>query len=707
MFKESKEKVRNMKKRYILDGLDCANCAEKIRSEAEKHKLITTATMNFVKQELIVEADDKASSADILKTVCEIVKKHEPDVNVFEKGNKPQNKTGYKGEIIKIISSALLFITAFTLEHTITENTIISTAVIILYILSYLICGIAVAITAFKGIMNKSFFNENTLMLIASIGAIILGEYEEAAAVMLFYTVGELFQSIAVNRSRKSISSLIETKPETAELLTDSGYITVAPEEVLIGSIIRVKPGEKVPLDGIIESGSTSVDTSALTGESLPRDVGEGDEISAGSINISGLITIRTTRRFEDSTVCKMLELVESAVEKKTKTENFISVFAKYYTPIVVLAAVVISLIPPLFTGFDFATWVQRGLIFLVISCPCALVISVPLGYFAGIGKASSKGILVKGSNYLEAIAKTKVVLFDKTGTLTKGRFEVTSIDPVGMSKEELLKYAAYAESSSNHPIAVSVRNAYGEAIDESQISGCSEIAGKGIKAVISGVSVLCGNSKLMAENNIDCPDVNGTVLYIALDGKFAGSIEIADTPKEHSAKAVKMLKDSGVKVVMLTGDNNNAAQKTAKELGINDVFSGLLPEDKSEITLREKSNLSNNGKVMFVGDGINDAPVITSADIGVAMGGAGADSAIETADCVLMYDDPMQLADAFTISKKTNRIVKQNIVFALGVKLIVQVLGVLGIANMWAAVFADVGVSIIAIFNSLRLMRK
>ena len=402
-----------------------------------------------------------------------------------------------------------------------------------------------------------------------------------------------------------------------------------------------------------------------------------------------------------------MLQMVESAVEKKTKTENFISVFAKYYTPIVVLAAVIISLIPPLFTGFDFVTWVQRGLIFLVISCPCALVISVPLGYFAGIGKASSKGILVKGSNYLEAISKAKVVLFDKTGTLTKGQFEVTRTEPAEMSKDELLRYAAYAESNSNHPIAVSVRKAYGADIDQSQITECSEIAGKGIKAVISGATVLCGNSRLMADYSINCPEANGTVLYVAVDNKYAGLIEIADMPKEHSAEAVKMLKNHGVKVVMLTGDNKSAAAAAAEKLGITDYYAELLPENKSEITLKMKSELPDNEKVMFVGDGINDAPVIASADIGVAMGGTGADSAIETADCVLMKDDPMQLADAFAISKKTNRIVLQNIIFALGVKLIIQVLGVLGLANMWAAVFADVGVSIIAIFNSLRLMRK
>ena len=720
-----RERQTFKEKKYIIDGLDCAQCAEEVREAVEKSDYANGAKMNFIKKELTVTPSKIISDKELLKQVTATVTAVEPDVTVSEKENHVEKKVSYTKDIVKMISAGILFIVAFILEKTIgTEQLVPKIAILTMYLAAYVICGLEVAITSIKAIAKKNFFNENTLMLIASIGAIVLGEYEEAVAVMLFYTVGEFFQSIAVNKSRRSISSLIKTKPETADVLIDGEYITVDPENVETGSIIRVKPGEKIPLDGIIESGNTSIDTSALTGESLPRDITAGDEVPAGAINISGVITLKTTRRFTDSTVYKMLQMVESAVEKKTRTENFISVFAKYYTPIVVLAAVIISLIPPLFTGFDFVTWVQRGLIFLVISCPCALVISVPLGYFAGIGKASSKGILVKGSNYLEAISKAKVVLFDKTGTLTKGQFEVTRTEPAGMSKNELLRYAAYAESNSNHPIAVSVRKAYGADIDQSQITECSEIAGKGIKAVISGVTVLCGNSRLMADYSINCPEANGTVLYVAVDNKYAGLIEIADMPKEHSAEAVKMLKNHGVKVVMLTGDNrflpfqsnhgNNrflpcrsAAAAAAEKLGITDYYAELLPENKSEITLKMKSELPDNEKVMFVGDGINDAPVIASADIGVAMGGSGADSAIETADCVLMKDDPMQLADAFAISKKTNRIVLQNIIFALGVKLIIQVLGVLGLANMWAAVFADVGVSIIAIFNSLRLMRK
>lgn len=725
-----RERQTFKEKKYIIDGLDCAQCAEEVREAVEKSDYANGAKMNFINKELTVTPSKIISDKELLKLVTATVTAVEPDVTVSEKENHVEKKVSYTKDIVKMISAGILFIVAFILEKTIgTEQLVPKIAILSMYLAAYVICGLEVAITSIKAIAKKNFFNENTLMLIASIGAIVLGEYEEAVAVMLFYTVGEFFQSIAVNKSRRSISSLIKTKPETADVLTDGEYITVDPENVETGSIIRVKPGEKIPLDGIVESGNTSIDTSALTGESLPRDITVGDEVPAGAINISGVITLKTTRRFTDSTVYKMLQMVESAVEKKTKTENFISVFAKYYTPIVVLVAVIISIFPPLFTGFnyepfidgiikgklifpeftgfDFGTWVQRGLIFLVISCPCALVISVPLGYFAGIGKASSKGILVKGSNYLEAISKAKVVLFDKTGTLTKGQFEVTRTEPAGMSKDELLRYAAYAESNSNHPIAVSVRKAYGADIDQSQITECSEIAGKGIKAVISGATVLCGNSRLMADYSINCPEANGTVLYVAADNKYAGLIEIADMPKEHSAEAVKMLKNHGVKVVMLTGDNKSAAAAAAEKLGITDYYAELLPENKSEITLKMKSELPDNEKVMFVGDGINDAPVIASADIGVAMGGSGADSAIETADCVLMKDDPMQLADAFAISKKTNRIVLQNIIFALGVKLIIQVLGVLGLANMWAAVFADVGVSIIAIFNSLRLMRK
>ncbi len=696
-----------MEKRYILSGLDCAHCAEEIRSTVAGSDFASDAKLNFISKELTVITKGKISDEELKKKITKIVKRLEPDVEVMEKSEYSEQKVSYTAEIVKIIITAVLFIAAFIVEKAVgTENLAIYIGILCAYGISFIINAFPVAVTSVKSIVAKNFFNENTLMLIASIGAIVLGEYEEAVAVMLFYTVGEFFQSMAVNKSRRSISALIKTKPETAELLSDGEYITVAPESVPTGSVIRVKAGEKIPLDGVILSGNTSIDTSALTGESLPRDVGENDSVPAGAINLSGVITVKTTAEFTDSTLYKMLKMVETAVEKKTKTENFISVFARYYTPIVVLAALVVAVVPPLFTGFDFATWVQRALIFLVISCPCALVISVPLGYFAGIGKASSKGILIKGSNYLEAISKAKAVLFDKTGTLTKGSFEVRKINAEGISDSELLKYAAYAESASNHPIALSVTKAYNKDIDRTAIDRCEEIAGKGIKAVIQGKEILCGNMRLLADYGISCLEADGTALYMAVDGKYAGNIIISDTPKEESAAAVKYLKDKGIRVIMLTGDNKAAAKAAADEIGIDEYYPELLPQDKSRITEQVKNELSGE-RVIFVGDGINDAPVIAAADIGIAMGGSGADSAIETADAVLMKDSPAQLIDAFAISRKTNRIVIQNIVFALGVKLIVQVLGVIGIANMWAAVFADVGVSIIAILNSLRLLRK
>lgn len=698
-----------MEKRYILCGLDCANCAEEIRRTIEQSDFAESAHLNFFSKELTVHKKPEISDERLFDEISRIVKKLEPDVEPIEKSEYKEEKISYAADIAKIVISAVLFFSAFAMEHFFsTDNNIMHIVIIVMYAAAFITNAYEVAITAFKSLLSGNFFNENTLMLIASVGAIILGEYEEAVAVMLFYSVGELFQTAAVNRSRRSISSLIKAKPETAELLTDNGYVTVSPEAVSTGSTIRVKAGEKIPLDGIVTSGASSVDTSAITGESMPRDIAENDVVPAGAINLSGVITLKTTSLFTDSTVYKMLKMVESAVEKKTKTENFVSVFARYYTPIVVFAALMLAAVVPLFTGFDFSTWIQRALIFLVISCPCALVISVPLGYFAGIGNASSKGILVKGSSYLEAVSKAKAVLFDKTGTLTKGEFEVTAVRPAGgISEQELLRTAAYAESASNHPIAVSVKSAYGKEIDSEAIVSCEEIAGKGVKAVIDGKAVLCGNKRLLSENNIICPEADGTVLYTAIDGQYAGSIEISDIPKETSAEAVKYLKSKGIDVIMLTGDNYSAAKAAAEKIGVDKFYSGLLPQDKSEITEKIKAKSGKGEKVIFVGDGINDAPVLAAADIGIAMGGKGADSAIETADIVLMKDDPMQLADAYTVSRRTNLIVIQNIVFAISVKLIIQILGVLGLAGMWAAVFADVGVSVLAILNSLRLMRK
>ncbi len=694
-----------MEYRYILEGLDCAHCAEEIRSAVERADKINGAGVNFMQKELTVSADI-SDEESLFSRVEKIVKSIEPDVSVIRKKDYTEQKESHTAEIIRLSVSAALFAAGILTEHLSGCVGAGHIAALVMYLISYLMNTVEVAIGAVKALAQRSFFNENTLMLIASIGAIALGEYEEAVAVMLFYAVGEFFQGLAVNRSRRSINALIKTRPETAELLRDGEYVTVSPEEVPTGSVIRIRAGEKIPLDGVIISGSTCVDTSALTGESMPRDVEENDEVKAGTVNLTGTVTVRTTSVFSDTAVYKMLESVERAAEKKTKTENFITVFAKYYTPAVVGLAVLLALIPPLFTGFDFGTWIQRGLIFLVVSCPCALVISVPMGYFAGIGRASSKGILVKGSNYLEAFSKAGTVMFDKTGTLTEGSFKVSGLFPNGISEEELLETAAYAESCSSHPIAVSVTGAYGKPIDAGRLDSCEETAGKGVRAVTDGAEVLCGNAKFLSENGISCEEHSGTVLYVAKNGKYIGCITVSDTVKPTAVELIADLKRRKIKPVMLTGDSKEAAAVTAHELGIDEYYGGLLPEDKRSAIEREKALLDGKKRVIFVGDGINDAPVIAQADVGVAMG-AGSDSAIETSDAVLMNGDPAKLSDAIDLSRATNAIVKQNIVFALGVKLVIQVLGVLGLANMWAAVFADVGVAILAILNSLRLLKK
>ncbi len=694
-----------MEYKYILEGLDCANCAEKIRAAAEKDALVKSAAMNFMSKELTLTAP-RADADELFSRVERTVKAIEPDVRVIPKSDYTEENESHTADIIKIIAAGVLFAAGLVTEHLILNNNAGHIAALICYLLAYILTAAEVAITAIKSIIRLNFFNENTLMLIASIGAIALGEYEEAVAVMLFYSIGELFESIAVNRSRRSINALIKTRPEEAELLSDGEYITLPPEQVPTGSVIRVRAGEKVPLDGVIISGATSLDTSALTGESLPRDAGENDEVKAGSINLSGTITVRTTAEFCDTAVYKMLESVEHAAEKKTRTENFITVFAKYYTPAVVLLAVLVALIPPLFTGYDFATWIQRGLIFLVISCPCALVISVPMGYFAGIGRASREGVLVKGSNYLEAFAKAGAVLFDKTGTLTEGRFKVSEVYPVGVSREQLLEICAHAESSSNHPIALSVVEEYGGAADVTRMTLCEELAGKGIHAITDGKDVLCGNAKLLSDNGISVQKQDGTALYAAIDGKYIGCICFSDTLKSGAKETIAELKRRNIKTYILTGDNETAAKAAASELGADGCYYELMPDDKRQITEQTKSELKKGKRVIFVGDGINDAPVIAQADIGVAMG-AGSDSAIETADAVLMNGDPKKLISAVDISAKTNLTVMENIVFALAVKLILQVLGLVGLANMWAAVFADVGVTLLAILNSLRLLKR
>ena len=577
------------------------------------------------------------------------------------------------------------------------------------FLVCYAVIGWDIVWKAVTNILHGQVFDENFLMTIATIGALILGEHSEGVAVMLFYQVGEWFQSYAVSKSRKSIASLMDIRPDYANVERNGKLEQVDPDEVNIGDTIVVKPGERVPLDGKIIKGTSALDTSALTGESMPRDVEPGMEVISGCINQTGILTIQTTKKYGESTVAKILDLVENASDKKGKTENFISRFARYYTPIVVFAAIALAILPPLVTGQPFSVWIYRALTFLVISCPCALVISIPLSFFGGIGGASKIGVLVKGSNYLESLAHTEVVVFDKTGTLTKGSFAVSQIKAIDMKEEQLLELAAYAEDYSNHPISQSIQKAYGKKIDTRRISDVQEIAGHGVRAVIDGKTVLAGNAKLMnRENIIYTPsDAIGTVIYLACNGKYAGYIVIEDEVKADAPAAIRALKEVGVrKTVMLTGDADAVGKKVAQKLGLDQAYTELLPADKVDRVEAMLKQTSEKGKLVFVGDGINDAPVLARADVGIAMGGLGSDAAIEAADVVLMTDEPSKISAVVRIARKTIRIANENIVFALGVKLLVLILGATGYANMWAAVFADVGVSVIAILNAIRAMR-
>lgn len=577
------------------------------------------------------------------------------------------------------------------------------------FLVCYAVIGWDIVWKAVTNILHGQVFDENFLMTIATIGALILGEHSEGVAVMLFYQVGEWFQSYAVSKSRKSIASLMDIRPDYANVERNGKLEQVDPDEVNIGDTIVVKPGERVPLDGKIIKGTSALDTSALTGESMPRDVEPGMEVISGCINQTGILTIQITKKYGESTVAKILDLVENASDKKGKTENFISRFARYYTPIVVFAAIALAILPPLVTGQPFSVWIYRALTFLVISCPCALVISIPLSFFGGIGGASKIGVLVKGSNYLESLAHTEVVVFDKTGTLTKGSFAVSQIKAIDMKEEQLLELAAYAEDYSNHPISQSIQKAYGKKIDNSRISDVQEIAGHGVRAVIDGKTVLAGNAKLMnGENIVYTPsDAIGTVIYLACNGKYAGYIVIEDEVKADAPAAIRALKEVGVrKTVMLTGDADAVGKKVAQKLGLDQAYTELLPADKVDRVEAMLKQTSEKGKLVFVGDGINDAPVLARADVGIAMGGLGSDAAIEAADVVLMTDEPSKISAVVRIARKTIRIANENIVFALGVKLLVLILGATGYANMWAAVFADVGVSVIAILNAIRAMR-
>lgn len=609
-----------------------------------------------------------------------------------------------KKDGIKIIIALILFFIALIVDFgNIWMNNI-------LYILAYAMVGIEIVIKAFKNIIKGKVFDENFLMAVATIGAFVIGELPEAVAVMLFYQVGELFQSYAVSKSRKSISNLMDIRPDFANVERNKDVEKVKPENVKIGEIIIIKPGEKVPLDGIVVEGNSSLDTKALTGESLPKDVKVNEEVLSGFINLNGVIKVKVTKEYGESTVSKILDLVENASNKKSKSENFITKFAKYYTPIVVITALILAIVPPLIIkDAVLSDWIYRALSFLVVSCPCALVISIPLSFFGGIGGASKMGVLIKGSNYLEALSNTEIVVFDKTGTLTKGVFEVQKVAPEGISKEELLEVTAYSEHYSNHPIAISIKNAYGREIDEEKIINTNEIPGFGIMAKIEDKEILVGNEKLMNENKISfskCDSI-GTILYVAIDKKYTGYIVIADKIKDDSKDTIKLLKKNNIKqTVMLTGDRKKVGEEVAKELGIDKVYTDLLPDGKVKKVEELLTSRAQKGKLIFVGDGINDAPVLAISDIGVAMGGLGSDAAIEAADVVIMTDEPSKLVNAIKLSKRTMRIVKENIIFAIFVKVLVLVLSALGVATMWEAVFADVGVSIIAIINALRALR-
>ena len=616
--------------------------------------------------------------------------------------NKKQKKV-----LVRIIAAAVLLV----VFSQISVNPYLKFA---LFMIPYLIIGYDILKKAFKGIMNRQIFDENFLMAVATLGAIALGDYKEGTAVMLFYQIGELFQSYAVGKSRKNISELMDIRPDYANVERNGQVEKVDPDEVEIGSIIMVRPGEKVPIDGVIVEGTSTLNTSALTGESLPREVKEEDEVISGCINMTGVLRIRTTREFGESTVSKILDLVENSSSKKSRSENFISKFAKYYTPAVCYGALALAIIPPvvnlLFLGAaaNWGEWIYRALTFLVISCPCALVISIPLSFFAGIGGASREGVLVKGSNYLETLANTKYVVFDKTGTMTQGVFEVNGIHHNTIENEKVLEYAALAEAYSSHPISISLKKAYGKEIDKNRVSDVEEISGNGVVVKVDGKEVAVGNVKLMKRLNIEYTECShvGTVVHVAIEGKYAGHILISDRLKPHAKEAVAELKRSGVKkAVMLTGDADTVAKQVAGELGITDVYSELLPADKVSKVEELLGKKGEKEKLAFVGDGINDAPVLSRADIGIAMGALGSDAAIEAADIVLMDDDPLKIAKAIRISRKCIRIVYENIYFAIGIKIICLALGALGIANMWLAIFADVGVMVIAVLNAIRAL--
>ena len=679
---------------------------------------MTSSTVNLMNQTLTVQAGTSVA-ASLLDTVTTIVHSHEPDVEVSEKQleatapvKKDEKAAVYNDEdkkrTIRLAVGAVVYAIGMALTVFAKLPTLAELAFLIV---AYVILGWDVVWQAVKNITRGQVFDEHFLMSVSTIGAFAIGEYPEAVAVMLFYQVGEFFQSLAVKRSRKSISDLMDICPDSATVKRNGVLQVVSPESVAVGEIIVVKPGEKIPLDGIVVDGESMLDTKALTGESVPRSIRKGDEALSGCINQSGLLTLKVTKSFGESTVSKITDLVENASARKAPTENFITTFARYYTPVVVGMAAVLAIIPPLVLGGGWSEWLRRGFVFLIVSCPCALVISIPLTFFGGIGAASKRGVLVKGSNYLEALNKVSVVVFDKTGTLTKGVFEVANIIPAaGYQKEQVLEYAAQAESYSNHPIAKSILATYGKPIDQKQFSGFEEISGHGISVMVQGKKVLAGNSKLMESEKIAYAacDAAGTKFYVAADGSYVGCILIADEVKPDSKCAIAELKKIGVeKTIMLTGDDERIGKSVADELGLDAYYAQLLPDQKVEKLEMLDKQKRQGSKLAFVGDGINDAPVLARADVGIAMGGLGSDAAIEAADVVLMTDEPSKLVEAIDVAKATKRIVMQNIVIALGIKSVFLVLGALGMAGMWEAVFGDVGVTIIAVLNAMRILKK
>ncbi|NNU75519.1 heavy metal translocating P-type ATPase [Clostridium estertheticum] len=710
-----------IRREFILEGLCCVNCANKIETQCRKLDGVSDANINFISKNLVIQfqSEDKISKG--IDEAKKIVKRIEPGVNFIQsdvhgvkhEGHVHNHDHGHDGgeegnnknKIMRFSVGFVIYIIAVILKLDYWFE-------FSLYLISYLLIGGDVLVVAIKNILRGEIFDENFLMVIATVGAFSIGQFPEGVGVMLFYQVGEFFQDVAVNKSTKSISALMDIRPDYANKKINDEIVKVDPDEVHIGDIIIVKPGEKVPLDGSVIEGSSLVDSSALTGESVPREVNAGDEILAGCINKNGLLTIEVKKEFGESTLAKILDLVKNASSKKAPTENFITKFARYYTPIVVISAVLLAVIPPiLIPGATFSQWVYRALVFLVVSCPCALVISIPLGFFGGIGGASKSGILVKGGNYLEALNSVEMVVFDKTGTLTKGVFKVTKMHVNGeLSEEELLEYAAFVESYSNHPIAISILKAYGKEVNKKDIEDVEEIAGKGIRAKVKGKYVLAGNSKLMDSEKISYTKGEnvGSIIYVAIDNEYVGNIIISDEIKDDSISAIKGLKSMGIKkIVMLTGDNKDIANNIGKALGVDEVYSELLPHEKVEKLEKLQNEKSPKGKIVFVGDGINDAPVLARADIGIAMGGVGSDAAIEAADIVIMTDEPSKIAEAIKIAKKTKKIVLQNIVFALGVKAAILIFAVFGVANMWEAVFGDVGVALIAVLNSMRAMKS